>query len=186
MSPRPDLRYRGEPADADGIRPPTPLEVCQQIAVEHAANTIAAIETERAVRLADRLDDYGSRLSALAEPEGARSGEAAIAYELEATAAPTAVRACRLAELLDSYGVDLDHDQTDPADRYAAVLVAMIDGEAPAAGSFDTLAHACEWLASGPLNTNPREPACVVDLESGQRYTPEVHVTVTLAREEEQ
>ena len=137
------------------------------------------------MRLADRLDDYGSRLSALAEPEGARPGEAAIAYELEATAAPTS-RARRLAELLDSYGVDPDHDQTDPADRYAAVLVAMIDGEAPAAGSFDTLAHACEWLASGPLNTNPREPACVVDLETGQHYTPEVHVTVTLAREEEQ
>jgi hypothetical protein len=71
MTPRPDLPYRSEPAGADGIRPPGPLEICQQIAVGYAANTIAAIETERAVRLADRLHAYGSRLLALAVPEGA-------------------------------------------------------------------------------------------------------------------
>jgi hypothetical protein len=119
-------------------------------------------------------------------PRAPSPSEAAIADKVDATAAPAALRARRLAELTHSYGVDPDHDQTDPAGRYAAVLVAMIDGEAPAAGSFDTLAHACEWLAAGPLNTNPREPACVVDLETGQHYTPEVHVTVTLACEDEQ
>ena len=70
MSPRADLHDRGEPARADGIRPPGPLEVCAQIAVEHAAGTIAAIEQQRAGGLTARLEDHGKALSDLAADIG--------------------------------------------------------------------------------------------------------------------
>ena len=48
------------------MRAPTPLEVCKQIAAEHAAGTLAAIEQERAAKLAAQLADYGQTLSELA------------------------------------------------------------------------------------------------------------------------
>ena len=49
------------------MRPPTPSEVCAQIATEHAANTIAAIHEERAARLAVELENYSKALSELAD-----------------------------------------------------------------------------------------------------------------------
>jgi hypothetical protein len=52
------------------MKPATPLEACIQIASEQAANTIAAIEEERAARLATRLEDYRSALSELADNDG--------------------------------------------------------------------------------------------------------------------
>ena len=45
---------------------PTPLEVCAQIAAEHAANTKAAIEAKRAAQVADKLEGYGEALTELA------------------------------------------------------------------------------------------------------------------------
>jgi hypothetical protein len=47
------------------VRAPTPLEVCKQIAAEHAAGTLAALEKERAAKLAARLADYGQKLGEL-------------------------------------------------------------------------------------------------------------------------
>ena len=48
----------------------TPLEACIQIAREHATNTIAAIEQERAAQLAGELEQYGKTLSKLAGKHG--------------------------------------------------------------------------------------------------------------------
>ena len=47
------------------MRAPTPLEVCKQIAAEHAAGTLAAIEKERAAKLAAQLADYRQALGEL-------------------------------------------------------------------------------------------------------------------------
>ena len=47
------------------MRAPTPLEVCKQIAAEHAAGTLAALERERAAKLAAQLADYGQTLGEL-------------------------------------------------------------------------------------------------------------------------
>ena len=52
------------------MRPPTPSEVCAQIATEHAANTIAAIHEERVAQLATELENYGEALSKLDEMIG--------------------------------------------------------------------------------------------------------------------
>lgn len=52
------------------MRPPTPSEVCAQIATEQAANTIAAIHQERAAQLAAELENYGEALSKLEEVIG--------------------------------------------------------------------------------------------------------------------
>jgi hypothetical protein len=47
------------------VRAPTPLEVCKQIAAEHAAGTLAALEKERAAKLAPQLADHGQTLGEL-------------------------------------------------------------------------------------------------------------------------
>ena len=52
------------------MRAQTPLEVCKQIAREHAANTSAAIDEQRAARLAGQLEDYGKTLTQLAAANG--------------------------------------------------------------------------------------------------------------------
>ena len=51
------------------MRAPTPLEVCKQIAAEHAAGTLAALEKERAAKLAAQLADYGQTLGELTRRE---------------------------------------------------------------------------------------------------------------------
>jgi hypothetical protein len=60
------------------VRPPTPIEVCAQIATEHAAHTLAAIEEQRAAKLVARLEDYGQALNDLA---GANGGHTAASSE---------------------------------------------------------------------------------------------------------
>ena len=45
------------------MRTQTPLEACMQIASEHAAGTLAAIDK---TQLAERLEHYGETLSELA------------------------------------------------------------------------------------------------------------------------
>ena len=47
------------------MRAPTPLEVCKQIAAEHAAGTLAALENELEAKLAAQLADYGQMLGEL-------------------------------------------------------------------------------------------------------------------------
>ena len=49
------------------MRPQTPLEVCTQIAHEHAANTISAIAEQRAARLVARLQAHANTLIELAD-----------------------------------------------------------------------------------------------------------------------
>ena len=44
------------------MRAPTPIEVCKQIAAEHAAGTLAAFERERAAKLTDPLAEYAQTL----------------------------------------------------------------------------------------------------------------------------
>ena len=53
-----------------GMRPPTPLEACMQIAGEHAANTLAAIEEQRAARLVGRLEEDGQAVTEFADEDG--------------------------------------------------------------------------------------------------------------------
>lgn len=48
------------------MRPQTPLEVCTQIAREHASNTISAIAEQRTARLAARLQAHANTLIELA------------------------------------------------------------------------------------------------------------------------
>lgn len=60
------------------MRPPPPLEACMQIASEHAAGTLAALEDQRAARLAVGLAEYGKALSDLAgENDGHDAAEQA-------------------------------------------------------------------------------------------------------------
>ena len=54
------------------MRAPTPIEVCKQIAAEHAAGTLAAIAQERAAKLTDPLAEYAQTLSELAAANGER------------------------------------------------------------------------------------------------------------------
>ena len=54
------------------MRVPTPLEVCKQIATEHAAGTLGAIAKERAAKLTDPLAHYAQKLSELAAANGER------------------------------------------------------------------------------------------------------------------
>ena len=49
------------------MRPQTPLEVCTQIAIEHAADTISAIAEQRTARLAARLQAHANTLIELAD-----------------------------------------------------------------------------------------------------------------------
>lgn len=86
----------------------------------------------------------------------------------------------RLDEVIAQYGVESDYNDTRSDQRYVAVLEAVIDGEQPAAKTFDTLLEACDWLATGRDNSNPRDPAVVVDLDTGRRYSPQVETRVTL------
>lgn len=51
-------------------RPQTPLEICTQIASEHAANTISAINQRRTARLAAKLEAYANTLIELADANG--------------------------------------------------------------------------------------------------------------------
>lgn len=48
------------------MKPAAPLEACMQIASEHAAGTLAAIDKTPAAKLAERLEHYGETLSELA------------------------------------------------------------------------------------------------------------------------
>lgn len=91
----------------------------------------------------------------------------------------------RLEALLADYSVDPACNSTDPSKRYAAILSAVIDGEATAASSFDTLEEAADWLATGYDNDNPRDPTWVLDLDTGEGYQPSTVVTVTLHAEED-
>jgi hypothetical protein len=52
------------------VRAQTPVEACIRIAAEHAACTLAAIEEERASRLAARLGVHGRALVELATAGG--------------------------------------------------------------------------------------------------------------------
>lgn len=55
------------------MKPRTPLEAFMQIAQEHAADTLAATEKQRAARLADRLESYGQALGEVAEQNGGQA-----------------------------------------------------------------------------------------------------------------
>jgi hypothetical protein len=97
-----------------------------------------------------------------------------------ATTGAAARQARRLESLLSEWGIDKSYDSTDPRRPYAAILHAIVDGEANAASSFTSLRDASEWLADGYDSSNPREPAVVVDLATGQRFTPHTSMMVTL------
>jgi hypothetical protein len=49
------------------MRPQTPLELCTQIARDHAANTISAIAEQRTATLAARLQTHANTLIELAD-----------------------------------------------------------------------------------------------------------------------
>lgn len=87
--------------------------------------------------------------------------------------------------LLADYQIDGNYF-ANGGTRYFAVLGAVIDGEQSAAGTFDTLREATEWLSTGFDNDNPREPIVVVDIVTGQRYQPQTTVKVTLSEIEVQ
>jgi hypothetical protein len=87
----------------------------------------------------------------------------------------------RLGDLVEEHGIGQSYDSTDPRKRFVAILAPIIDGESGAADSFDTLDDACQWLATGLNPDYPREPALVVDLDTGARFTPRTEVRVTLS-----
>ena len=71
------------------MRAQTPLEVCKQIAAEHAAGTLAAIAEERTAKLTDPLAHYAQTLSDLAAANGERDQtEAAPAQGRDSQQAP--------------------------------------------------------------------------------------------------
>jgi hypothetical protein len=52
------------------MKPLTPFEAWIQIASEHAANNLAAIEEQRAARLVGRLEEYGHAVTEFADEDG--------------------------------------------------------------------------------------------------------------------
>ena len=84
-------------------------------------------------------------------------------------------------DLMAEFGIDSDYLNFGAGGgRYFAVLSAVIDGERNAAALTGSKAEACEWLAGGFDNDNPREPLVVVDRQTGRRYRPLTTVSVTL------
>lgn len=94
--------------------------------------------------------------------------------------AARAVREANLQSVLAEWGIEPGYDSTNPNRRFTAVAAAVIDGEANAAASFDSLDEAATWFSGGRDNSNPREPALVVDLDTGQRFQAETISVVQL------
>jgi hypothetical protein len=86
----------------------------------------------------------------------------------------------RLDRIIRNYGIESSYNDTTTAHRYVAVLVEVIDGEQPAAKSFDRMADALDWLATGRDNDPPRDPGVLVDLDTNRYYALTVTTVVSI------